>query len=267
MWSYRGRYGHLLDRLNRSRYLWDESAKVLFGAEEGGMVWTNPEDVFEIPGLIRSASSRSNAGAVATAPARPAESALAPETAPTPEAEPTTTAPEPASLPPEPRLSLDDADHLFGRAEDQHQIADILLGYARRVFDRAAIFKVMPDKIGGWKCSGDDIDAEHFATIALNANAPSIFVNLRKGESFHLGPIPPLPIHLEVAKSWGGSLPKGALFMPISVRGRMVCVLYGDRRSADVMGIDIQGFQRLAEKAAMALELFILRRKVSTINA
>ncbi len=275
------RYGHLLDRLNRSRYLWDESAKVLFGAEEGGMVWTNPEDVFEIPGLITAASSRRPTPvAVSTAPARPAESAIVgpPEsppprtTAPQPAA-PRTTAPQPAA--PQPAtpqkaaalLNLELADQLFGQAESQHQIAEILLGYARQVFDRAIIFKVTPKEIGGWKFSAGDIDAGKFADLSISTEIPSLFFDLRKGEPFFQGAVPSMPPHLAIAETWGGRLPKSAFLMPISVRGRMVCVLYGDRRDEGVDGLETTSFQRLADKAAMAFELFILRRKISSIKA
>ncbi len=275
------RYGHLLDRLNRSRYLWDESAKVLFGVEEGGMVWTNPEDVFEIPGLITAANSRRpTPAAISTAPARPVESAIvetpqpaapqpaAPQPAAPQTATPQTATPQPAApQPATPVLDLNFADQLFGQAESQHQIAEVLLGYARQIFDRAAIFKVMPKQIGGWKCSASDIDAEKFAKLSISSEAPSIFFDLKKGEPFHLGAMPPIPAHQAIAETWGGRLPKEAFLMPISVRGRMVCVLYGDRRDAGVQDVEITSFQRLADKAAMAFELFILRRKISTIQA
>ena len=270
------RYGHLLDRLNRSRYLWDESAKVLFGAEEGGMVWTNPEDVFEIPGLITAANSRRPAPvAVSTAPAKPAESAIVGPSQPAAtrqaQAQQTATqqtqtqqaAPQKAAS----LLNLELADQLFGQAESQHQIAEILLGYARQVFDRAAIFKVTPKEIGGWKFSASDIDAEKFAALSISAESPSIFLDLKKGEPFFQGPIPSMPSHQAIAETWGGPLPSSAFLMPISVRGRMVCVLYGDRRDEGVDGIETHSFQRLADKAAMAFELFILRRKISSIKA
>ena len=41
------RYGHLLDRLNRSRYMWDESAKILLGAGEAE--WAEPREAREAP--------------------------------------------------------------------------------------------------------------------------------------------------------------------------------------------------------------------------
>ncbi|MCG8462226.1 MAG: hypothetical protein MI919_38570 [Holophagales bacterium] len=58
------RYGHLLDRLNRSRYLWDESAKILLGNDSGEIVWTSPDEAFgnggagAVDGLIPAASAR-----------------------------------------------------------------------------------------------------------------------------------------------------------------------------------------------------------------
>ncbi|MEM8997871.1 MAG: hypothetical protein AAGF23_24030, partial [Acidobacteriota bacterium] len=48
------RYGHLLDRLNRSRYMWDESAKILFGKYDDAptpndVVWSAAEETFADP--------------------------------------------------------------------------------------------------------------------------------------------------------------------------------------------------------------------------
>lgn len=40
------RFNHLLDRLNRSRYMWDESAKLLLGEAESDVVWTSPDQAF-----------------------------------------------------------------------------------------------------------------------------------------------------------------------------------------------------------------------------
>ena len=56
------RFGHLLDRLNRSRYMWDESAKILLGASVP-MEWHGLEVLDtqwnEQRRLIRPAASRS----------------------------------------------------------------------------------------------------------------------------------------------------------------------------------------------------------------
>ena len=258
------RYGHLLDRLNRSRYLWDESAKILFGTDESGdgMVWTEPEEAFEIPGLIRPASSMAPRPlAVATAPARPLESRTVAERPPTPE--PSSVA---ASTVAPTALSLDEVDRLFGRAEDQHELADIMLRFLRDRFDRAAIFKVMPQYVGGWKSEGD-FDPDIFSSLQLRLDAPSAFRDLHKGAGQFVGRLPPAPVHLEMARSWQGPLPEGgSMLIPIAVRGRMVAVLYGDSGANPVGQACLDEVRRLADKASMAFELFILRRKVAGIR-
>lgn len=51
------RVGHLLDRLNRSRYLWDESAKLLLGeTDDAEVVWKTPEEAFEAAETARQAA-------------------------------------------------------------------------------------------------------------------------------------------------------------------------------------------------------------------
>ncbi len=70
------RYGHLLDRLNRSRYLWDDSAKVLLGGgqrERGASSKRRSVDstTHEAGGLMRPAMARSAVGLGMPSPTPP----------------------------------------------------------------------------------------------------------------------------------------------------------------------------------------------------
>ena len=74
------RFGHLLDRLNRSRYMWDESAKILLG-EAAPMEWHGIEvleaEWVDQHRLMRPAASRSQRAA--TGGAAPANGKSAPQ--------------------------------------------------------------------------------------------------------------------------------------------------------------------------------------------
>lgn len=100
------RFGHLLDRLNRSRYLWDESAKLLLGeTEEAEVIWKTPEEAFDhgrdnarlAARLITAPSARASFRPVPTPAPGTAPPAAPPPTAAAP-APPL--APAPAAAPP-----------------------------------------------------------------------------------------------------------------------------------------------------------------------
>ncbi len=297
------RYGHLLDRLNRSRYMWDESAKILLGAgqtERGARPAANPpavqppaaqtpaaqtpaaqtpdpDDVDEraagdqreaarravVPDqsedddLMRPAASRSTltlGGPVEAAPASPPASRKnGAITWPTATVGGT---PIPATL------TLDDVERILAGQGDQKSIGRTILRYLGQSFSRCAIFVVRNDGVRGWLYHGEGFDAAQFQSVEVKLDQPSAFLGLIKGAEFFVGPLAPMPSHRELARCWGGELPQQCLMMPIRLRGRLVSVLYADRGARGLDGVRIDDVKELSEKAAIAFELCILRRKL-----
>jgi hypothetical protein len=159
-------------------------------------------------------------------------------------------------------MSLDDVDHLLDNDADPHLVSEIVLRFMAPSFLRCAIFKVQKGKVQGWMARGEGFDHRVFRSLQLRLNQPSAFLDLeQQGAGSFRGPLAPLPAHRQMARSWGGRLPKECLMVPLRIRGRLVCVLYGDRGAEGLAGIDEELFRRLAEKAATALELHILHKK------
>ena len=71
-----------------------------------------------------------------------------------------------------------------------------------------------------------------------------------------------MPAHRTLASCWGGQLPDQCLMLPVRVRGRLISVIYGDRGNHGLEGVDLLLLKEVAEKAAIAFELCILRRKL-----
>lgn len=170
--------------------------------------------------------------------------------------------PPPAAIE-EPRLplSLDEAETRLNRATRREEIGRVLLDYLSQPFRRALLFKIQPSAIEGWMGQGPGLEPGQIERFSLGFDRPSVFLNLHKGAGFHLGPLPAMPAHLELARIWGGSLPREAMIWPVLVRNRMVVALYGDRGRAPLTGIDVAGLRRLASAAAHAFELYLMRRK------
>ncbi len=312
------RYGHLLDRLNRSRYMWDESAKVLLGAgqtERGsrsaaptsdhssaaaaGRQDTSRQDASrqnpdhtnagrpnagrpngrqdagrqDTGELMRPPNSRSTltlGGKVDAAPA-PAPRKDGAITWPThfdhgTEGGSMATAtvggtPIPAIL------TLDDVERLLAGQSDQKSIGRTILRYLGQSFSRCAIFAIRNDGVRGWLHHGEGFNSALFHSVDVKLDQPSAFLSLIKGAEFYCGPLAPMPAHRELARCWGGELPQQCLMMPIRLRGRLISVLYVDRGAVGLEGVQIEEIKELSDKAAIAFELCILRRKLRQKSA
>ena len=284
------RFGHLLDRLNRSRYLWDESAKLLLGeTDDADVVWKTPEEAFEAARdnarlaakIITAPSARSTFRPVPTPASGSLNQELPPPPrlidVPTPERLPDsalTTQPMPAFDPDPPvegkvpfdgRLTLELVDQLLSQENDVDRIAEIVLRFASGLLGRTALFRVRGEHIVSWQARIAGLDGALFGNLEIRRDAPSLFTHLFEGAPFVLGPLAPMPAHRQLAACWGGELPREALLIPIKVRERLVGILYGDRGAAGFAGVELDELKRLSVKAAMALELCILRKKLKTV--
>ncbi len=293
------RYGMVLDRLNRARYLWEKPAEpqrppvaelpllespfstppkiklppplpeplmpVPPSAAGPEPALAGPAPALRMPPIPKPVAPAAAATATATAPPRPAPPPKPLTVALTPEEKAELGAfswVEPASADrslPVP-ASLDEVEAELtrpGRSLDD--VGQILLGFLGRNHRRAALFQVTRDRVTGWKIHGVGIDREAFAAFSTGFDQPSIFLNLRNGSGIYLGPLPPMPAHRELARTWGGDLPRDCMLLPVRIKDRLVIVLYAD--GATKGPIELQQIQRLAALATAAVERAILQRK------
>lgn len=249
------RFGHLLDRLNRSRYLWDESAKLALGQpDDDEFTWRSPEEVFDAPALPK----------IIVAPAARQPSPMPvpiPSAAPLPSPSSTTIPPQANT-----RLTLELVDRLFAQEQDSERIAEVVLRFAAQLFSRCLLLRVRQDNVVIWRSrSSTPIDEARLASLSINLRSPSIFLSLFQGAPMYFGPMPPVTTNRQLADCWGGELPQEVAMFPLRVRDRLVAILYGDRGSLGLIGLDLDELKRLANKASMALELIILRKKLQTV--
>jgi hypothetical protein len=286
------RYALVIERLNRARFFWDRLAAEKEKAERPAASeqllpavddhyfspaprLAPPPPLFEpdLPPPSRRAPAPVPAP-VAAPPPRPSPAppapplpmpAAAPRPAPAPAPVPipaarpmtvTLTAEERAALGttvPEP-ASLVEAEEALARARDIEEIGHILLAFLGRSYRRAALFRAGRGKISGWMSQGAGFDADAFTRFSISFDQPSVFLNLRNGSGFHLGPLPPMPSHRQLAKTWGGELPRDAVILPVRLKDRMVIAIYADGAAKGIAGVDLQQMQRLASVATAAFE-------------
>ncbi len=280
------RLEHLLERLNRARYLWEReaerpSAVSTLVTPPGGILAVVPAPsappsdpalalsslrTRPIPAPVIGSRPRPvpapSAAAAGPAPAPPKPAAVVKPAAP---ARPVValTAEERAALgggpPPAPAVAtLAELETAFVAAADSDEVGRLLLAHLAHRTRRAALFQVTRERVKGWMARGEGVDADRFARFTVGFTEPSVFLNLRQGSGVHLGPLPPMAAHRELAACWGGDLPRACLLLPVRLRDRLVMVLYVEAGGGR---IDLDGMQRLAAATAAAFERCILVKK------
>jgi Type II secretion system (T2SS), protein E, N-terminal domain len=315
------RFTHLLDRLNRTRFLWEREAageaagRPAARAPEPPSGGRGPYDPLapplrlEAPPLpeppppqppvvvrvpqppqpvpVRAAPAPAAPPAPPTAPTAP--TAPAAPAAPAPLAPAAPAAPAAAKPAPVRSISLtDDEIQALGRREaelpdpasllelqaafetthDRDEVGQILLAFLARSYKRAALFQVGRDRVTGWRGRGEGVDGEALARFSTGFDQPSIFLNLRQGNGLYLGPLPPMPVHRDLARSWGGELARECVMLPVRLRDRLVTVIYAEGPGLGAGGgLHLEELKRLTDLTAAAFERCILHKKQAGTGA
>ncbi len=159
-------------------------------------------------------------------------------------------------------LSEDGVHKAFEAARRADDIGAALLGFLGQEFPRLLLFRVGQDQVRGWRGRSPSLDEQRFRNWAVGFDEPSVFLNLRQGAEFFLGRLPAMPAHERLLACWHGSFETECGVFPVKVRDRLVCVIYGDRNSLGLAGLDVQAVQRLTAKAAIAFEMLLMQRKL-----
>lgn len=146
-------------------------------------------------------------------------------------------------------------------AEIRDDIGDALLEFAGHFLARRALLVLRKGRLVGWRAEGPGVEESRVTALDLDAALPSVFTGLREADNFWLGPLPGLPSNLAVAAALGGPS-KDCLALPIVLRGKVVAYLYGDNGREGVAGAPLAALRRLAGKAGLAFEVYLLKSKI-----
>jgi hypothetical protein len=201
---------------------------------------------------------------VAPAPApratTPTPPAMPPPAPPAELAAPPPTAAAPSELPP--ILELDSAIDRMREASTRADIAAALLGFARTIFDVCALLVVRDDLAFGWKGFGPDLDTDRIEAMLVPLEAKSIFRQAVEANDLHAGPAEPSAIHSYLFKVLRTSPPPQAVVAPVSIRERVVNLLYGHKlRDAELPETDLDALKLVARAAATAYARLITAQK------
>ena len=158
-------------------------------------------------------------------------------------------------------ISLAEVGRLLSHGEDREDVGEVVMRFLGQSFDRCALYQVRRDEVRGWLARGPGLDRSLFSSSRLALDQPSVFFNLASGADLYRGPLPPMSAHLEMMRPWGGGMPRECLAVPVRIRQRLVCLLYGDRGASELGDLEVEPYLTLARTMASALERCILRNK------
>jgi hypothetical protein len=167
--------------------------------------------------------------------------------------------------PADPEQRLQNATVAFQNAEMREDIADAVLDFCASILSRRMLLFVRNDAVIGWRGEGDGIDTSVVRKIEIPLTEPSVFVGLSQGAEFWLGPIPRMPRNQDLIRGLGGVPPAECIILPLIVRGKTVCFLYGDNLEKPVSGLPISQLRRLVAKASLAFQVYILKSKIRNL--
>lgn len=150
-------------------------------------------------------------------------------------------------------------------AEMREDIADALLSFCAPILRRRLLLAVRKDTIIGWRGEGDAVEPAAVRKISIPLSEPSVFLGLTQGTEFWLGPLPDLPGNRELIKGLGGTKPAECVILPLIVRTKTVCFLYGDNVDDSVTGLPISHLRRAVAKASLAFQVYILKSKIRNL--
>lgn len=226
------RFELLIARLNRPASPWTEQAHDL-------------PRIIELTAEERELLEATRSG---RRPPRAPEAPAAPSTQPI---NPLVADPRPA-----PRL-----EERLRQADSLAAIGEAVLEHLAPHCQRTLLFKVQDEGIRGWLGRGAGVVESRLRRFTAPFDRPSVFLNLREGAGLHLGPLPEMPVHLELAKVWGGGLPPAVIVLPVRVRDRLVAAIYCDQAASDALGFDLAQVQSVGANAALAFEQHLVRKK------
>lgn len=178
----------------------------------------------------------------------------------------------PPSQPPAPAgddapLDFAAAAALLSRARDRHQIARIVLRFARSQFRRAMLFTVHRGVALGWDALGAGLDPLSFRSLMIPLDGLSVFRTVVETRAHYLGGLRRSRPNIEFLRATGRQVPLSAFVIPVLVRGRVVNLLYADNGHKAHSPNDIGELLILAQHISRSYEALFERKRAAFESA
>ena len=174
--------------------------------------------------------------------------------------------PEPPRVEPAAPGPIDAVAELSRRladARDRDEITASILEFGATAASRVALFSVQREALRCVAARGRGIEGESVLRAEFPVGAGSVLDSGLAGGGFFFGTVPPTPPNRDLFTVFGGRLPRMAMVLPIAVKGRNAALFYLDNDEEDWNAADVPRMRRAAGKVGIALEILLLRKKLS----
>lgn len=150
---------------------------------------------------------------------------------------------------------------MLASPSDRESIAEAVVMAAVEKLSRVALFRVKEGVLSGWRCAISGAAAD-ISRLAIRTDLPCIFKEVVEEKALYKGPVAPLPNNDMLMDALGGDRPLEGVACPLVIKDKVVAAIYGDNGPGSMTRCDAAFFISLMAKAAMSLEILILKNKI-----
>ncbi|MBN2381505.1 hypothetical protein JXQ70_01355 [bacterium] len=153
---------------------------------------------------------------------------------------------------------LKQASHTLKNAPGQSEIISAILNFAGKCVQRAAVFAYKNKKLYGWQAVGLQADnPAHIVSIkkvVLDATKGSPFSDVLKNRESWIGTYKSNQVLAEIVEQFGGPEPKHICIFPLSIKDRIIAILYGDTLAGDQALFQTDSLEIMSVVASLVME-------------
>ncbi|NOT59857.1 MAG: hypothetical protein HOP19_06480 [Acidobacteria bacterium] len=146
----------------------------------------------------------------------------------------------------------------------QSETLNALLRSAARFAPRIAFFVVKGNDAVGWKATGfqNGLNEETVRLLTVSMQAPNLLSQALTTQTAAVALNPPATEISKVLGNFADLTPRGAVAVPLVVRGKAAAVLYADSADGGDDAIQLEAIETLIHVASMGIELLPVRRNL-----
>ncbi|MET0551513.1 MAG: hypothetical protein ABW221_00650, partial [Vicinamibacteria bacterium] len=161
----------------------------------------------------------------------------------------------------DPPTALTAAERL-DEAVTRDEVVEALLAVCQRFFRRVLFFIVKEPWVLGWSGAGEGVERSLVTGLRVPLDQPSIFRTVTRDRSLFIGRLGPEEENQRLVKALGKRPQSTAVVLPVSLRSRVVNLVYGDNGPEGRVRSDLGELMVLLQKVPRAY-LRIIRKRVA----
>jgi MshEN domain len=149
-------------------------------------------------------------------------------------------------------------------AESRDEVVETMLAVCHRFFRRVIFFIVREPWVLGWSGRGEGMDRNLASRLRIPLEPPSVFRTVTRDKSVFIGRFGPEEENQRFLEQVGKRPGTNAAFFPVTVKGRVVNLVYGDQGAAGNVKADVGELIVLVQKVPLAYLRIVKERQEQT---